>query len=115
MEIAAFLGPTIRIKGEVTAGEPLSIAGQIEGTVEVAGHAVTVCPGARVTASLSAHTIIVEGSVNGTVLGTERIVIRESASIQGDICAPSVSLAEGATVDGKLETTKRASALSLAS
>jgi cytoskeletal protein CcmA (bactofilin family) len=112
---AAFLGPTIRIKGEVTTGEPLSIAGQVDGSIDASGHPVTICSGAHLTASVSAHTIIVEGSINGTLVGTERIVIRDSAHVQGDICAPTVSLAEGAAIDGRVETTKRATALSLAS
>jgi cytoskeletal protein CcmA (bactofilin family) len=116
MDATAHIGPSIRIKGDVTAQEPLTIAGQVDGTIEVNGHALTVAPEARVNASITADTIVVGGTVTGSLLASTRILVRETATIDGDLSAPAIGLADGATVRGRLETTKRpAAVLSLAS
>lgn len=115
MDATAQIGPSIRIKGEVTAREPLTIAGQVDGSVTVEGHAVTIAAGGQVTATVAADTIVVAGAVSGRLNAGARVVVRETASVDGDITAPSVSLADGATVHGRIETRERKPALALAS
>jgi cytoskeletal protein CcmA (bactofilin family) len=115
MEIAARIGSSIRIRGEVHSGEPLVIAGHVDGTVEVTGHPLTIDAGGSVEATVSAHTIVVGGRAIGILSATTKVIIKEGANIDGDVCAPVVSLAEGATVNGRVETDKKKAALSLAS
>lgn len=115
MDAIAHIGASIRIKGEVTAREPLTIAGHVDGSVVVEGHSVTIAASGQVTATVAADTIVVAGAVNGRLQANARIVVRETAVVEGDITAPSVSLAEGATVHGRIETGQRKAALALAS
>ena len=115
METIAKIGPSIHIKGEVTSREPLTIAGKVEGTIDVDGHALTVDEGGHVTAKVTALTIVVAGAVSGSLHASERITIRKTATIEGDLAAPAISLAEGATITGRVETAARTPALSLAS
>ena len=110
MDPTAHIGPSIRIKGDVTAQEPLTIAGHVDGTIEVTGHALTVAPEARVNATVNADTIIVGGSVKGSLIAGARIVVRDTATIDGDLSAPAIGLADGATVSGRVETTTKRSA-----
>jgi len=107
METIARIGPSIHIKGEVSAREPLSIAGHIDGTVNVDGHALTVDAGGQVKAAVTAETIVVAGAVHGCLMADARIVVRETATVDGDISAPAISVADGATVHGKIETAGR--------
>jgi cytoskeletal protein CcmA (bactofilin family) len=115
MENMAKIGSSIRIKGEVIAREPLTILGQVEGTVDADGHPITVEPGAKVSATISAQTIVVAGHINGSISADARIVLRDTANVEGDLSAPAISVAEGATVHGRIETAPRKSNLSLAS
>jgi cytoskeletal protein CcmA (bactofilin family) len=116
MNSAAHIGPTIRIKGELISREPLTIAGHLDGTIDADGHAVTVVAGSQINATLSADTIVVGGSVKGKLRAASRIVVHQSAHIEGELTAPAVSLAEGATIHGRVETAERKKpALSLAS
>lgn len=116
MDPIAYIGPSIHIKGEVTAQEPLTIAGHLDGTVQVSGHALTVTPDGRVNATVTADTIIIGGQVNGRVQAGTRIIVRDTATIEGDLSAPAISLADGARVCGRIETAARhAAALKLAS
>lgn len=115
MDVSAHIGPSIRIKGEVSAREPLTIAGQVDGTIAVEGHPLTIVEGGRVTAKLVAHTIVVAGTVNGELNAEARIVVRDTATIEGNLSAPAVSLADGASVQGRVETGTRKAKLQLAS
>jgi cytoskeletal protein CcmA (bactofilin family) len=107
MDAIAKIGPSIRIKGDVTANEPLTIAGHVDGTIEVKDHTLTVMPDAHVNATMTADTIVIGGNVTGHVLGGARIVVGHTATIEGDLSAPAISLADGATLHGRVETTAR--------
>jgi len=116
METAARIGPSIQIKGDVHSGEPLVVAGHVEGTIEVNGHPLTIDAGGSIEATVTAHTIVISGKAKGILTATARVVIRETAQVAGEVSAPVVSLAEGAAVNGRIETAERKKALlSLAS
>jgi len=101
------IGRTISIKGEVTSQEPLTIAGHVDGSVEAAGHVLTIAEGARATATLLADTIVVGGAVEGSLCANDKILVSETAVIAGDLTAPGVRLADGAQVQGRIDTGSR--------
>ena len=103
MNAVAHIGPSIHIKGEVHAQEPLTIAGHVSGTIDVGGHPLTVTESARVDAEVTAHTIIVSGSVSGHLMAEERIVVKETATVTGEVSAPSLTVHDGALVQGRLD------------
>jgi cytoskeletal protein CcmA (bactofilin family) len=107
MNGTAHIGPTISVKGEVTSQEPLTIAGHVEGSVEVVGHALTIAEGGKATASLLAATIVVSGAVRGSLCANDKIVVSETAVIEGDLAAPAVRVADGAEVQGRIDTGDR--------
>lgn len=116
MESIARIGSSIRIKGEVLSGEPLVVAGHVDGTVEVNGHPLTIDAGGSLEATVSAHTIVVAGRASGLLTATAKVVIRETATVNADVAAPVISLSEGATVHGRIETAQKPKAsLQLAS
>jgi len=115
MSTSALIGTSIRIKGEVTSAEPLTIAGHVDGSVDVQGHPLTILESGHVDATVQAETIVVAGSVNGLLSAATRVVVRETAIVEGDVTAPKVSLADGATVHGRIETAGRKDSLKLAS
>ena len=107
MSAVALIGPAIRIKGQVTAREPLTIAGSVDGTIDVQGHPVTIAAGGRIQANIIANEIVVGGEVKGQLDASERIRVNETASIEGNMKAPKVSVADGAKFQGKVETAKK--------
>ena len=115
MSMSAGVGQSIRIKGEVTAREPFVIAGHVEGTVAVEGHTLTVSEGATVDATVMAETAVIQGSVKGELSASAKIVVQPTARIEGAFSAPTISIAEGATIHGKVETTSKKPKLAAAS
>jgi cytoskeletal protein CcmA (bactofilin family) len=103
MQTAAYIGPSIHIKGEVRAQEPLTIAGQVSGTIDVSGHPLTVTEAAHIDADVKAHTIVIGGTVDGHMTAEERIVVQQTATLSGEISAPSLTVHDGATVQGRFE------------
>ena len=115
MSMSAGIGQSIRIKGEIVAREPFLISGHVDGTIDVDGHMLTIAEGATVAATITADTVVIQGRVTGELSATTKIVVRETATIEGGISAPTISISDGATVTGSVETTKRKQPLSLAS
>jgi cytoskeletal protein CcmA (bactofilin family) len=105
--VAAWIGRALRIEGRIVSEENLTIDGQIEGTIEVGEHTLTIGSGAAVKADLSAKTITISGSVNGNLTATEGIDLRASASVMGDIVTPRLTMADGAVVKGKVQAGKK--------
>jgi cytoskeletal protein CcmA (bactofilin family) len=103
MNTTALIGPSIHIKGEVSAREPLTIAGHVTGTIDVSGHPLTLMDASRVDANIVAHTIVVAGTVNGRLNAEERIVVEQTATVNGDVSAPTLTVHDGAVLQGRLD------------
>jgi cytoskeletal protein CcmA (bactofilin family) len=102
------IGPSIFIKGEVIAEEPLTIAGRVDGAVKADGQELTVVPGAHVAADLSAERIVIAGEVRGRVQAESSIAVKETGNVEGELAAPKVCLADGAYIRGRVETAEKA-------
>jgi cytoskeletal protein CcmA (bactofilin family) len=100
---SAVIGPSITIKGDVTGDENLVIQGRIEGTVTLKQHNVAVGPEGKVKASIHGRSVTVEGNVEGDLHGEEQVVLRASATVEGNIRAPRVTLEDGATFRGGID------------
>lgn len=100
---AAVIGPSIHIDGTLKGEEDLLIEGRVTGTVQLREHSLTIGSKGQVEANVYAHTIMVEGQVDGDLYGSERVGVRSSARVRGNITAPRVSLEDGARFKGAIE------------
>ncbi|WP_290649793.1 polymer-forming cytoskeletal protein [Aquisalimonas sp.] len=100
---AAVIGPSIHIDGTLTGEEDLLIEGRVTGTVQLQDHSLTIGAKGHVEADLYAHTVMVDGEVEGNLYGADRVSIRGSAKVRGNITAPRVSLDDGAWFRGAIE------------
>jgi cytoskeletal protein CcmA (bactofilin family) len=107
MSQSAHIGPSIVIKGELTASEPVVIAGRIEGSIDVSGHEVTVAQGGEVHGDVTTDAIILAGTVRGDVVANRRVEVRSTADVEGSITAPAVIVADGVFVRGKIHATPK--------
>ena len=99
----AWIGKAVRVEGKVISSEDLTIDGEVEGSIELGGHSLVIGPGASIKADLIARTIIIAGSVTGSVRALEKIDLRDTGSIEGNVVTPRFLMAEGSTVRGKVE------------
>lgn len=106
-ENTAAIGASIRIKGDVSGDENLVIQGHVDGTIALQGHNVTISKTGKVNANIEASQIIVEGELQGDMLGQEKVIIRETGNVYGNIVAPRVTLEDGAMFKGSIEMEPR--------
>lgn len=99
----AVIGPKIRFKGELVGEEDLVIQGQVDGTVDLKGHNLTVGEHGVIKANVMAKTITIKGTVEGDVFGEERIAIMSSSNVKGNLTAGRVVLEDGAKFRGSID------------
>lgn len=100
---AAMIGPSIRIRGDLAGEENLIIEGQVEGTIHLDKNDLTIGSSGRVKANIQAKGVIVEGQVEGDIIGKEKVIIRRTGNMRGNIVAPRVTLEDGAMFKGSIE------------
>lgn len=100
---AAVIGPSITIDGDVRGEEDLLIEGEVSGTVQLKSNSLTIGPQGKVRADVYAHSIYVDGYLEGDLYGSERVHIRKSAQVKGNVTSPRVSLEDGAKFKGAIE------------
>jgi cytoskeletal protein CcmA (bactofilin family) len=99
----AVLGKEVTITGEIHSREPLIIEGEVEGTIDVAGHLLTIAVNGNVRANVKATEINVLGSLQGTVDGADKIYIRSGGRFVGDIHARGIVIEDGGFIRGKVD------------
>jgi len=99
----ANIGKTVVIKGDISGSEDIYVDGQVDGSVQLLGHSLTIGPNGRVHASVAAKNVTVGGSLEGNIHATERTEMRKSAVVNGDVQTRRIAIEEGAYFKGKLE------------
>jgi cytoskeletal protein CcmA (bactofilin family) len=106
-EELASIGKSIVINGELSGSEDLTIEGRVDGKIELRDHVLTVGPNGRIKAQVSAKAVVVLGQVTGNLTATEKVDIKENGSVEGDIIAPRVAIADGSHFRGSIDMQKK--------
>jgi cytoskeletal protein CcmA (bactofilin family) len=91
------------VKGALSGSEDLTIEGLVEGTIELKQNILTIGQNAKITAQIEAKAVVIHGDVRGNITATDKIEIRETASVDGDVVAPRVAISEGAHFRGSID------------
>jgi cytoskeletal protein CcmA (bactofilin family) len=105
--VAAWIGKALAVQGKIVSSQDLTIDGQVEGTIELGNHGLTIGAGAAIKADLVAKTIAISGTVTGNVTATEKVELRPTGVVDGDISAPRLVMAEGAIIRGRVDAGRR--------
>lgn len=97
-----FFGPNVVIEGTVTGSEPVSIEGTVKGQINLQSD-LRIGTQARVEATVHARNVVVEGKLTGDVSADARVELVASASVDGNIRAPKIIVAEGARFRGNVD------------
>jgi len=100
----AQFGRSICVKGEITGSEDLTVDGQVDGRIDLPNHVLTVGPNATVCADITAKSVMIFGTILGSVTAHERIEIRRSGSVEGNVACARLVVQDGAILSGKVET-----------
>lgn len=102
----ATVGKSLVIKGQISGSEDLYIDGEVEGTVDLKDHNITVGPNGKVNANLNGREVVVLGRVKGNIRAIDRLDIRKSGSLTGEVITAQVAIEPGAYFKGSIDIQK---------
>ena len=102
----ANIGKSVLIKGELSGSEDLFLDGEVEGSIDLQDHNLTIGPHGRIRANVKAKDIVIHGKVDGNVHGTDRVELKRSAVLTGDIATQRIVIEDGAFFKGSIDIKK---------
>jgi cytoskeletal protein CcmA (bactofilin family) len=100
------LGDSVVIKGELSGSEDLTLYGQMQGSVKLPEHTLTIGPHAEIKADIAAKAVVIAGAVVGTVTASQKVDIQATGSVTGDILSPRLTIADGGYFLGKIDMSR---------
>jgi cytoskeletal protein CcmA (bactofilin family) len=97
-----YIGRNITLDGTVTGNEAVLIEGTVRGKIDMSAD-LRVGTTARVEATVHAKTVTVEGKLTGDISADERVELVATATVDGNIKAPKIVVAEGAKFRGNVD------------
>ena len=94
------LSSDVEIKGTVKFQHDLIVDGKIEGDIQSTGN-LTIGENARIKAEVKTGSVIVYGKIHGNLTAIERVELKSSAEVVGDIKAKTLTIEAGAIFVGK--------------
>ena len=99
----ALIGKSVVIRGELSGSEDLYLDGKVEGSIDLRDHSLTVGPNGVVKANVSAKGVIIQGKLEGKINASERVELRQSAVVTGDLSTQRIAMEDGAVLKGKVD------------
>jgi len=99
------IGKSIVVKGEIQGEEFLTVEGTIEGKIDLK-NGILVNKTGVIKADINASSINISGKIIGNILASEKVEVKESGYIVGDIKAPRIIVNDGAVIQGKIQMEK---------
>jgi cytoskeletal protein CcmA (bactofilin family) len=104
----AHIGKSVIIKGELSGSEDLYVDGNVEGSIELRNNSLIVGPNGKVKATVTAKTVVIQGQVEGAITASDRVELKKTAVLNGDITTQRVAIEEGAAFRGKVDIQREA-------
>jgi cytoskeletal protein CcmA (bactofilin family) len=102
----AHIGKSVIIKGELSGSEDLYLDGEVEGNIDLRNHNLVIGPNGRVRANVHAKDVTVHGKVDGNIMGVEKVELKKSAVLAGDISTQRIVIEDGAFFKGAIDIRK---------
>jgi cytoskeletal protein CcmA (bactofilin family) len=105
--VVAWVGKSVVFKGELSSSEDMTIDGRVEGSINVREHSLIVGPDADIRADITAATVTIFGAVHGSITARDKVDVRHTGSVQGDISSPKLAVVEGGVLQGRVSINGR--------
>jgi cytoskeletal protein CcmA (bactofilin family) len=102
----AHIGKSVIIRGELSGSEDLYLDGEVEGNIDLHNHNLVIGPNGRVRANVQAKDVVIHGKVDGNVTGVEKVELKKSAMVNGDINTQRIVIEDGAFFKGAIDIRK---------
>src|SRR5579872_5708478 len=110
----ASIGKAVKINGQIYSKEDLYVDGDVEGTIELQEHRLTIGPNGKVHSNVKAREVVILGNIQGNVDASDKLEIRKDARLVGDIKTARIIIEDGAYFKGSIDIVKPEAAKSSA-
>jgi cytoskeletal protein CcmA (bactofilin family) len=97
------IGKSVVIRGELTGNEDLYLDGEIEGTINLRDHKLVIGPNGKIKATITARDLVLHGRVEGNISASERVELKRSCSLHGDVSTQRIAIEDGAYFKGAID------------
>ena len=102
-ELTTILGPGTALTGKLSFESNLMIRGSFEGDIDAKG-ALYIDQGATIKANkIKAMSIFVAGSVIGDLEALDKVELKPSAQVRGNVRTSKLRIADGVIFEGRCE------------
>jgi cytoskeletal protein CcmA (bactofilin family) len=98
----SLIAADVEINGTIKSSGGVRIDGKLEGELICTADAV-IGKGAVIKGNLAVNSIVVEGLVQGNITAKDKIEMKSTAKVHGDIIAKRLSVEDGVTFIGRSE------------
>lgn len=101
---ATLINQGCKITGVISGTGNYLISGEVDGDSDVQG-TITLSADGHWEGTIRADCVIISGRIVGDIFASEKVEITATARITGNVTAEAIAVAEGAVVDGVMQTT----------
>lgn len=101
VSLSAFIDQGSEFEGKLTFKDTVRIDGQFRGEI-TSQNTLIVGETGEILATVRSREVVISGSVTGDVFASDRLVLHKTARVEGDVEAASLTIEEGAILNGKV-------------
>lgn len=99
----SILGNAVQLEGVLRGEDDVVLNGKLRGRIELPKNALTIGLEGCLEGEILAEVVTVEGAVKGDIKASERVILRRTAQILGNISCEKIIMEEGARVNGAID------------
>jgi cytoskeletal protein CcmA (bactofilin family) len=99
----SLIGKNIVITGDISASEDLVVEGRVTGKIQLTESRLTVGEEGYLHSQITAREVVISGRVDGQIHASERVELRHTAQVAGDIIAPRLIIHQDAVIKGTVD------------
>ena len=102
----ASIGKAVKISGQIYSKEDLYVDGDVEGTIELPDHRLTIGPNGKVHSNVKAREVVILGNSEGNFDARDKLEVRKNARVVGDVKTARIMIEDGAYFKGNIDVVK---------
>jgi cytoskeletal protein CcmA (bactofilin family) len=108
---ATLINEGCKITGVISGTGSYVISGEVDGDADLQG-TLTLAADGHWIGTIRADSVVISGQIDGDIEASGKVEITSTARISGNVTAEAIAVAEGAVVDGVMQTTGQKEPLS---
>lgn len=104
-----WIGRGIEVTGDIVFADRLQVDGRVNGKMASGSGTLVIGESGRIEAEVDVGICVIHGALHGNLIARERVEIRKSGRVYGDVLTPVLLVEEGAVFNGAIKMGQEAS------